>query len=258
MKSSKRYVVVLSAVLLLLTATVISADDGNQIDYNPNPPSEVSEPAIPPVAPSAIVTMTHSASQAVIQNSVACVNNATGFTVENSYWRVFDPANEFGVTGGDQPLEVRLYTVDGAFVVANLTQIGSASFILPDQNLTLYNIPVTGTVPAGAVLAVEVYSPDGVTDGNRFFIGSNDSGENADSYIWSPPCGITEPTPFSGIGFGNVHVVMNVYGDTVTPTDVSLTTVGGEATAGLWLPLLAGLVAIAAAGAFVMRRRVTH
>lgn len=280
MNAKKRFAVisvVLSAMLLLLAVTVVSADDGNSIAKDPVPASEPSEPDVSPIAPSAAVSMTHSLSQVIDEaNSVACVNNATGFTVENSYWRLFDVANEFGVTvpveissvefgvesaeatGASQPIEVRLYTVDGDFLVANLTQIGSASVDLSDMDLMKYNLPVTGTVPAGGVLAVEVYSPDGVEAGNAFFVGSNDDGQNAPSYLWSPPCGLNEPTPTGDIGFDNMHIVMNVYGDTVTPTDVSLTGLGGESTASmLWLPLLAGLLAVAAAGAFVMRRRVS-
>ena len=96
---------------------------------------------------------------------------------------------------------------------------------MADQNLTLFTVPVTGAAPAGSVLVVEVFTPEGQTAGNSFFIGSNPDGETGPSYLAAADCGVTEPTPTAAIGFPDMHIVMNVTGDTEAtgcsfPTDV--------------------------------------
>ena len=86
--------------------------------------------------------LTHSTSQSIIQfNSVSC--NAGGLHTNNSYFRVFDLANDFGInesidvesvdfgveqaTGatGSQPITVNIYTLSGPLLIANLTLVGT-------------------------------------------------------------------------------------------------------------------------------------
>jgi len=185
--------------------------------------------------PDALETITHSASQTIeAGNSVHCGDQNTGYHTDNSYLREFD-LNAFGITadfdvtevefgieeaegaGGSQPVTVRLFTKNnpaGALTWANLTEIGSASATVPDQNLTRFTVPVTGSAPAGSVLVVEVFTPNGQTAGHTFFIGSNSLGQTAPSYLAAEDCGIAEPTSTAAIGFPNMHIVMNVTGDT--------------------------------------------
>ncbi|MFZ2487073.1 MAG: S8 family serine peptidase [Anaerolineae bacterium] len=182
--------------------------------------------------PDAVVTITHSASQAITAaNSVSC-NDGSSHT-DNSYIRVFDLASfglsngldvtavEFGIEdaiagGTDQPVTVNLYTKTnpaGALVFANLTPIGSATVNVADQSGTLLSVPVTGSAPAGSVLVVEVFTPDGSVAGNLFFIGSNNGGQTAPSYLAAADCGVDEPTDTAAIGFPDMQIVMNVTGD---------------------------------------------
>lgn len=175
-----------------------------------------------------VITLTHSASQAIEQfNSVSC--NAGGLHTDNSYLRRFN-LNDFGIAGnfdvssvqvgveqaagasGSQPITINLYTLSGSFVYANLTLIGTATVNIPDQALTVYEIPVVGTAPAGSELVVELFTPDGQTAGNSFFVGSNNDGQTGASYLVAADCGITEPTDTADIGFPDMHVVMNVLG----------------------------------------------
>jgi hypothetical protein len=93
-----------------------------------------------------------------------------------------------------------------------LTLIGQADTMVADQALTIINVPVTGTAPAGSQLVVEVFTPDGETAGNLFFIGSNASPETGPSYLRAAACGVTNPTTTSALGFPNMHIVMNVNG----------------------------------------------
>ncbi|HRI56725.1 MAG TPA: hypothetical protein PK170_06480, partial [Anaerolineae bacterium] len=201
--------------------------------------------------PDGLVTITHSTSQSIVtNNSVSC--NAGGLHTDNSYLRQFD-LNAFGITdtynvtqvqigveqaagaGGSQPITVNLYTKinpAGALTWANLTQIGTANATVSDQALTLLTVPVTGAAPAGSVLVVEVFTPNGQTAGHSFFIGSNAAGQTAPSYLAAADCGVVEPTDTAAIGFPGMHIVMNVTGDTAAapascdaPADVPWLTV---------------------------------
>jgi subtilisin family serine protease len=178
--------------------------------------------------------ITESTSQDITSgNSVACNDNTTGFTVENHYWRAFDmstftggleydiTAISFGIeqatsgSGTGQPLTVNLYTNSGApFPGGTLTLLAtSGSINIPDQSLTIFDVPIAATVPAGTLeLVMEVTNPDGVAAGNMFFIGSNASPETAPSYLSAADCGISDPTTTADIGFPNMHIVFNVDG----------------------------------------------
>ncbi|MEM9596031.1 MAG: hypothetical protein AAGD06_17300 [Acidobacteriota bacterium] len=204
-------------------------------------------------------------------NSVSCNSMATGFHTDNSYSRAFDLAGDFGISedfevcgvqigvedatagaGGVQPADFNLFSAaPGVFPTAftNLTSIGTSAVSVPDQAAALYFESVTGTVPAGEELIVEFFTPDGDTDGNTFFIGSNSLGENDPSYLAAADCGITDPTSTGDIGFPEMQIVMTVFGTaagpSVPPTDIP--TVG---TLGASI-----LVVLLGLGGFVLLRR---
>lgn len=175
-------------------------------------------------------------------NSVACVSqDANGvpiFHQENSYYRTFDLAAlgvtrdlaidsvQFGVESSNpgganmQSIEVKLYTLSGAFTLANLTEIGSGSALVPAINAELFEVPVQGTAPAGSTLVVELLTPSGDPD-RLLFIGSNTAGQDGPSFLRAPDCdddanpdtpsAFEEPvdlTPF----FPDMHVIMSVSG----------------------------------------------
>ena len=189
--------------------------------------------------------ITQSTSQAITAgNSVACNDNATGFVVENHYWRAFDMNTftggleynitqiEFGIevassgSGTGQPVTVNLYANHGSPFPAGdwaSNLLGSSGSInVPDQEGVIFNVPISVTVPAGTLeLVMEVTNPDGVAAGNNFFIGSNTAAETGTSYLSSAPCGLPDPTPTDGIIPGLImHIVYNVDGSCpgVTPT----------------------------------------
>ncbi len=181
--------------------------------------------------PNGTITITHSATQNIIAgNSVACCSGL-GHT-DNSYLRVFDLAT-FGIindlniysvdigiesatapVAGEQPATVNLYTWDPAdpFTFANLTLIGTAPMSVADQTLTIVNVPITATAPENSNLVVEFFIPNGQTDGNFLFVGSNPDGQTAPTYIVTADCGIPEPLDLVAIGFPDMHLVMNVNG----------------------------------------------
>ena len=177
--------------------------------------------------------ITHSSSQ-TIESGVSVACNLSGFHRDNSYFRVFDLAGDFGINesitissvdfgietatagtgmGGVQPATVNIYTLSGSFIWAHLTLIATQAVSVPDQTLTMFNLPIVATIPAGAVLVVEVFTPDGNPDGSKFFIGANTLTQTDPSYIAASDCGASEPTDITALGFPNDHIVINVNAD---------------------------------------------
>ena len=188
-------------------------------------------------------TITHSLSQAIVMgNSGACVDEATGFTKENTYWRAFDMNTftggqaydiseiSFGVeqssgNGLGQDLDVVLWTNNGApFPGGTLEPLAIFFLTIINDSSFMVTIPLDQTtVPAGTLeLVMEVSSPDGVDQGNIFLIGSNSEGQTGPGYISAPDCGFPDPVDLSSFGFPNMHMVFNVNGScpsgTPTPT----------------------------------------
>jgi hypothetical protein len=102
----------------------------------------------------------------------------------------------------------------------------SGELNIPDQADTIFNQPISATVPAGTLeLVMEVTTPDGTTVGNLFFIGSNADPETGLSYLSAADCGVNDPTPTGDLGFPDMHIVFNVLGScsegSPTPTPSS-------------------------------------
>ncbi len=231
--SGRSSVLAAVAALAIASACATAGDTPpGEPDASPRDDYDAAGPApdAPPQGPVQI-TISHSATQDIVQaNSVSCNGGDPDFFhAENSYYRTFLLSN-FGITsafditrveigieqatgfGGSQPASVNLYTVSGAFQLANLTQIGSANITVVDQNQTVLAVPITATAPAGSTLAVEFLTPDGQAAQHALFIGSNTDAETAPSYLRAPTCDINEPTATANIGFPDMHIVMNVTG----------------------------------------------
>lgn len=183
--------------------------------------------------------ITHSLSQSVVSlASVSC--NAGGLHADNSYLRVFDLPGQFGINepinisavefgiesangaSGSQPVVVNIYTLAGPLQFSNLNLIASEPAVVPDQTLTLFNVPVSAIIPAGSVLVVEIFTPDGQTAGNSFFIGSNNLGQTAPTYIAAAECGIPEIMDLVTVGFPNMHTVLNVYASSAEGSEIPI------------------------------------
>jgi hypothetical protein len=173
-------------------------------------------------------------------NSVSC-NNGIGHT-DNTYMRVFNLA-DFGIltdlnttmvqvgiesatgAGGQQPATVNIYTLSGPLVWANLTLIGTVDTVVSDQALTIIDVPIATTVPAGSEMVVEFFTPDGQATSTLLWVGSNNLGQTGPTYLAAAGCGIVEPTDTAVIGFPGMHLVMNVAGETgpAAPDTVEVT-----------------------------------
>jgi hypothetical protein len=177
------------------------------------------------------VTLTQSTSTAITEgNSQACGDLDGTFTSEASYFRVFDLAAEgittplmvtqvsFGIEsaasgGAGQPVQVKIHALTGAFTNANLNApVATASLSIPDQDLMIFDAPISGAIPAGSKLVVELHVPDGEADLNNFYPGSNTATEDAPTYVRDTCGGAEEPTPLANVGVDGMHWVLSVDG----------------------------------------------
>ncbi len=200
---------------------------------NPNAQGGSITPATPRNPEAGAVTITHSSSTTITPgNSVACSGDGGVSTTDNQYPRHFD-LDAFGLTTGFDVTDVtfgveeqsgaainvtvNLYSWNGVtFTYPNFTLVGTATQSVGNAATgTLVNIPVTGSVPAGEWLVVEIATPD-TTGVSSFFIGSNTSAETAPSYLASTSCGLPNPLTTASIGFPGMHVVMSVTGNVPT------------------------------------------
>jgi hypothetical protein len=236
-----KFVLFLFFVLLSVQITA------QEISFNPNPPTVASEQVNNPYYPDA-VTITQSTDPVTITtgNSVSC--NAGGLHANNSYFRAFT-LSTFGInnlfnvssvqigieqassTNATQQVTCNLYAGAGGFPTGypgSFTLIGTVTADIAPQNLTLYTFNVAGSVPAGQQLVVEIFTPDGQTLGNGFYIGSNTAGQSGPSYIQAADCGLTTPGDLAGIGFPTMHIVMSVTGDEIVPVELTSFTANAD------------------------------
>ncbi|WP_177733695.1 T9SS type A sorting domain-containing protein [Flavobacterium inviolabile] len=185
------------------------------------------------------IVLTHSNSQAINGNTVACGNSTTATSSDNRYYRSFNlnalgvtaafnlSAIQFGVnslTGASSyVVTVKAYSTTAAFPAGfpntGYTLLGQADYTVQTANVgTIVSVPLTATVPANATLIVEVgYAAAATGSGIRIILGSNSAGQTGPSYIASTTCSIITPTDVAavGTGFPNVHMVINAVGTTL-------------------------------------------
>ncbi|HEX7703371.1 MAG TPA: hypothetical protein VF403_21675 [Kofleriaceae bacterium] len=166
-----------------------------------------------------------------LATSIACSNNTTGFTLANSYYRVFDPAT-FGITtdfhvtqigfqvedcsstAGGQVVTAKVGTYNGTpgatITTGNMAVLATNSQVqVPEIDLVggSVNAPITATIPAGKKVFVEIDSPDGTAGTNAsFFLGVNTAAETGFGYILATGCSISTPTNVSSAGVANTQI----------------------------------------------------
>lgn len=198
-------------------------------------------------APQGTFTFTESGSNTITSgNSVSCNGGTpTFYHTDNSYYRRFNLDGDFSATGmvnvtsvdfgietavgngGTQPVTVKLYAIPNAsaLTLANLgSAVATANVSVPNQNLTIFNAPISGAINAvTSDLVVEIFTPNGAAPAmNEFFIGSNATASvnppGAPSYIAAAGCGITEPATTASIGFAGMNIVMTVHASSLPVT----------------------------------------
>ena len=223
-------------------SATIGDSDADGVDGGPDPAVD-GAPKLLPDASQQTTTLSQSTSPTIVEgNSVSC-NSGPAPEVgppfvhtDNHYYRVYDLTAQnitadfevtsvnvgietaTGAVGAQQPASVFIYQLDGAFTLANLTVLGNATTTIADQTGVTVNVPVSALVPAGSTMVVEFFTPDGQTDGNSLFIGSNNLGETGPSYLRTPEpdCGAEEPTETGQLPTENpitMHILLDVTGN---------------------------------------------
>ncbi len=208
------------------------ADAGAVIDAAPAVPD--AEP-VPADANPNTITITHSNSE-IVQDGRAffCGDEADPpHHVNNSYFRVFD-LDDFDVAGDfeisavrfgvelaraedgavEQDARLFFYTLpegDG-FRYANLDLLDDAEFTVPNQQLKVFEVPVSIEVPASSQLVVELAIPNGEFDDRFFYVGFNGLGQTGPTYLVAPTCGDLEPTDLAELDGADAHLILSVLG----------------------------------------------
>jgi hypothetical protein len=179
-----------------------------------------------------ISSITYSTDQSISAGIVACAGG--GFVAQNSWYRAFDLAGDFGLSGsvdiegvevflstvnagpggnGAQPVSFALHSATAMDLnTATLTELQRINVQLPDINgITPFIIPFDLSVAAATFLAVEITVPGPSGDGHQFRLGINNTVTTQTTYLSSIDCGIPIPTDVTSIGGGFPHyLVMNV------------------------------------------------
>jgi hypothetical protein len=212
----------------------VDAPGGGNVDA---PGTPIDAPAGTIDAALQTITLSQGTNTVTALNTVSC--NAGGITAENSYYRVFQLSThgvvrpftaqrvDFGIenanaeVGTSQTIQVRLWTLNGAFITSNLTAVAGQNVSVADTTVGVV-VPVAlspaPVIQPNATLVAEIFIPDGDVDnngvGNSIFVGSNTAAETGPSYIRAPDtgCAITQPTTAAAAGFPNMRVVLTVTG----------------------------------------------
>ncbi len=192
-----------------------------------------------PDAPPQMVTVTlqqTTNNMVIAENSVAC--GAAGYTAENNYYRVFKLSDHgintafhvtqvtFGVqeAGGTQNVTVKIGTyagtpgptldTGGTDFGGAVTQIATTSVAVPATTTgASVPAPITGDIPAGSNLIVEVLSSDHSAAGNvYFYLGATNAGETKPGYVRAPTCDIANASTTASLGFPSANLLISVTG----------------------------------------------
>lgn len=202
----------------------IDAPAGTQHDA-PGPTPDGSHPDAAPsvdgmVSPQEI-TLTQTGDNTVtVGDSVTCSSSAGGWSVENSWYRLFSPSAA-GVTGvfhvehvdfavqeasGTQQVQINVGTYGGTVggstaSTAQMTKLANAQVSVPATSTgELLSATVAADIPAGASMYVEIFSPTHINTTTYFFVGASASAETSPGYIRAPDCGAGSPTSMKVVG----------------------------------------------------------
>ena len=226
------------AVLLLVCATAQAA----QLGTDPNAGTDiVVRDVVHPLAPQTI-TQNTDPDTLVDGTSVACVG---AVTTENSWSRLFDLDGDHGLVGaytvesvdwgvqgavGALNVFVRVYCLDQTlpYLWQFTTLQDEVAVPIADEALVFHNTAIGGTCDSATEdMPIELWAEDcNIVGCVTCFIGMNNLGQSAPTYIASASCGVPDPANLSAVCFGiSCHLVMVVNGqDEVPPTMVAVVT----------------------------------
>jgi subtilisin-like proprotein convertase family protein len=181
-----------------------------------------------------VVSQNNDTDTIVPLSSVSC--NAGGLHTDNYYARQFtgltpgeqiqcvDWAVEESISasGGGVPYTMNIYDATGCIPESNgpdptcapgscYVLLDSVSDVVPDGIAPGFvTTTIGGIIPASGSILVEVFTPEGQTDGNSLFVGSNQGGQTGSTYLAAEACGLLCYLPTEAIGFPDMQWVVEV------------------------------------------------
>lgn len=171
-------------------------------------------PDAPPDAPTPILLRETETNVVVNGHTSFCLANASvnAPTQSEVYERTF-PLTQFSITG-DFRVNTVVFTANSATAKSVTVEVGiyagsvgdptlnpalmswyATSLIdVPDGINQVVQVPITTTIPAGAVLLVGIAAPSYVGLGGTFAIAGTDGNQILPSYYTAPSCGTTTPS----------------------------------------------------------------
>ncbi len=161
----------------------------------------------------------------IVGHSVACTSDRGESVTENGHARMWDVLGDTTVTrvrfgvdscsdarglGRACPVEIRLYSAPDFPQFATAALLASANVDVPDgaaatvMSVDFDDVPV----PGGTKLVVELYNGDGFRGNWAFWPGANAGGQLRPSYIRAAPCGPSDWTDLSVLGYREQHNVL--------------------------------------------------
>jgi hypothetical protein len=191
---------------------------------------ESAQPHVPVLGQCGDVVMTQSADPKFIAplNTVQCGVSGS-HTGENGLARSFPIeadlkvcSVQFGIginnAVGPWPVEVRLLEGDITGLYGDLELRAASSIVIPpDIEAELFSVSFDPPAEffAGENLIVELYiatrNPANGGDGGETWIGSNNLGQTAPSYVRAPGCNTPNFLNYASLGAAHVHLVMKVF-----------------------------------------------
>jgi hypothetical protein len=183
--------------------------------------------------PEAVLFTQNSSQTFEAGNGISCsLPTPPQYHGDNSWWRVFKPAEEFNVLGpvvicelqfgveqsvspggAGQPITINVgVSLDKPFPDGYRHNLSTVSTTLPDLANAFFTVPVNVQVPSGSEIYVEVHVDDGQASQFILFPGGNSQAEGAPSYISSKTCSIETPTSMADIGFPDSHLLISFRG----------------------------------------------
>lgn len=176
---------------------------------------------------------------------VACWNNVTFEYRDNAFARTYDLQGDFDITGdfmisavewgqgtGDngKDIMISIYVIDTEnLAVANFELVNTVTHtVSSSDNMSLVTTPISAGIPAGSIVAVEVFAPDeGTVPERRLFPGFNLAGQNNTAWIKSDGTGTGGQYEGCGIPWTDSNTIV------ADPQEYVINLIGQETTLGV-------------------------
>lgn len=177
-------------------------------------------------------TLTETTSNTDTQIGIACGPTAGGYTLKNSYYRVF-ALSEYGITGtfhvtavdfgvsgpaGNPPIKVSVGTYNGTTGGQTLTTSGitltANAMINPGSADTTEHVPLTSDITGNLIVEIDQTADGTTANGYTFYPAANASGETHPGYIMAAGCSVNTPTSITSKAGAETDIVVTVTGST--------------------------------------------